>query len=297
MPQITEHMREGFEGQKMIVIPQKIISQIKSSHFYNSLYLTDIGYFPKAKFHYRERPEGNSRYILIYCTEGLGWFEFGDTRYSVKPDDYFILPPCYGHSYGADQKNPWSIYWIHFSGKAINYPNSDPLPLTDSLHGSVYHIQDRIKIFNEMYRTLEGGYSMENIGYANSCLWHFLGSFLYRKAFKKKHVSEHADPIENSISWMQKNLGKQINLDELAEKAHYSVSHYSTLFHKKTGCAPIDYFIHLKMQKACQYLDLTDLNVKEIANQLGYSDPYYFSRIFHKTIGTYPTKYRKKEKG
>ena len=47
------------------------------------------------------------------------------------------------------------------------------------------------------------------------------------------------------------------------------------------------------MQKACQYLLLTDLRVNEIGEKLGIEDPYYFTRLFTKKMGVSPTQYRK----
>ena len=57
--------------------------------------------------------------------------------------------------------------------------------------------------------------------------------------------------------------------------------------------SPIEYFIHLKMQKACQLLYTEDSRVKQIAALLGYDDPYYFSRLFKKYMNTSPETYRK----
>jgi AraC-like DNA-binding protein len=48
----------------------------------------------------------------------------------------------------------------------------------------------------------------------------------------------------------------------------------------------------MKMQKASQELDFTDKPIKEVAIDLGFDDPYYFSRRFSKIIGMSPTKYR-----
>ena len=57
------------------------------------------------------------------------------------------------------------------------------------------------------------------------------------------------------------------------------------------------YFIHLKIRKACELLDQTELTVQEIAVAIGYDDPYYFSRIFKKIQGVSPSAYRQSVKG
>ena len=54
----------------------------------------------------------------------------------------------------------------------------------------------------------------------------------------------------------------------------------------------MDYFIHIKIQRACFLLDTTTLSVREIGSQVGYEDPYYFSRIFRKVMGVPPRAYR-----
>jgi AraC-like DNA-binding protein len=55
---------------------------------------------------------------------------------------------------------------------------------------------------------------------------------------------------------------------------------------------PLDYFIHLKLQKACLLLFSTDRKVRTIAEELGYDDPYYFSRLFKKYMKSSPEIYR-----
>lgn len=57
--------------------------------------------------------------------------------------------------------------------------------------------------------------------------------------------------------------------------------------------SPVDYFIQLKMQRACQLLFFGTKHIKEIATDLGYDNPYYFSRLFKKYIGKAPKEYRR----
>src|SRR5262249_10574748 len=60
-----------------------------------------------------------------------------------------------------------------------------------------------------------------------------------------------------------------------------------------TGFAPEDFFIRLKIQRACEILEATDLCVKEVAAKLGYDDAFYFSRLFKSVNGVAPTEYRR----
>jgi len=112
----------------------------------------------------------------------------------------------------------------------------------------------------------------------------------------KRHNGEShvARKIEQSISYMLEHLAQPLQVATLAATVNFSPSHYSALFKRWTGCAPIDYFIHLRMKHACWLFDNTPLNVKEVAAALGYDDPFYFSRVFKSVNQLAPTEYRQK---
>ena len=63
----TIKKKEGFQGQKAIVIPRPVLHAKCAKHeVVGQLYITDLGYYPKAKFHYRERPHGCTIKIQFY---------------------------------------------------------------------------------------------------------------------------------------------------------------------------------------------------------------------------------------
>ncbi len=99
--------------------------------------------------------------------------------------------------------------------------------------------------------------------------------------------------IEKSIDYMEQHLNQPLRASDLAAVASVSTSHFFVLFKRVTGCAPIDYFIRLRMKQACELLERTSLQIKEIAGELGYCDPLYFSKLFKLVNGVAPTNYRK----
>ena len=89
MPRI----KEGFKGERIVVLPGFLIEELKRDPLGRELYITDIGYYPHAGFHYCERKEEDSNeFVLIYCVEGEGWFELDCKRYDVGANQFFILP-------------------------------------------------------------------------------------------------------------------------------------------------------------------------------------------------------------
>ena len=157
--------------------------------------------------------------------------------------------------------------------------------------------RDRILLFEEIYNNLEMGYSKDNLEYANICLWHMLGSLRYLSQFRKIKEMNSSDRITKSITYMREHLNKKLSLKTLADHVDLSVSQYCSLFKKKTSRSPLDYLTHLKIQKASRLLDFSDFKINNIANQVGYSDPFYFTRVFSKIMGKSPKSYRDLKKG
>ncbi len=126
--------------------------------------------------------------------------------------------------------------------------------------------------------------------------YHFLSSLLYEDKFNSAEKKNQPDMIDQTIELMQKKTHTVVSLQEFATFAGLSISHFSAVFRQRTGYSPIEYFNHLKIQRACQYLLLTNMTVKETSTHLGIDDPYYFSRMFSKLMGISPLEYRKRNK-
>lgn len=288
--------KDGFKGQKAIVLPRKIIQGCELAPLVRNLFVTDIGFYPKAQFHHRGRSVGISQHILIYCVDGKGWLQVqGIPEYEVHAGEYLVIPAESVHQYGSDETSPWSIYWLHFKGTSSDDYTSLLTSGRTSLVSAVKFSDERIRLFDSMYSTLENGYSADNLGYINMCLWYFLSSFCYDDVFHVPYKLAEKDPIDLSIEFMQQNIHQVLSLKALAAEAHISPSHYAALFKKKTGYPPLEYFNHIKVQKACQYLHFTNLQIKEIAYSLGINDPYYFSRFFSNLMGMSPMEYRNRK--
>ena len=285
--------KEGFKGQRSIVLPDTITGKLRKNPLTRLLYVTDIGYYPKAKFHFRKRPHGVDQHILIYCVDGEGKVEIGKTTYHLTLNQYIIVPKNTAHKYSSSITNPWTIYWLHFAGEKSGlfiHPTARPYVVGAEI-GDRY--MDRIFLFEEIYQNLSTGYSYENIEYANTCLWHMLGSLKYVSQFESVNEYNNHNTISKCIEYIKRNLHRPMTVSEMAAYSGFSVSHFSLLFKKKTGQTPQNFIAYLKVQRACHLLEFSDQRVSEIADQLGYEDSFYFSRVFSKVMGISPAKFRK----
>jgi AraC-like DNA-binding protein len=98
--------------------------------------------------------------------------------------------------------------------------------------------------------------------------------------------------IEQSIEFMAQHLNQPMQVTIFATRANISSSHYFTLFKRLIGSSPMDYFTRLRMRRACELLKNTSMSIKEIASEMGYHDPLYFSRVFKSVNRIAPSGYR-----
>ncbi len=285
---------EGFPGQISYVIPDRILSLVRENPLISDLYITDIGYYPQARHHFRERPTGSPQFILIYCVEGKGEIRVNESIYPIPENHFFIIPKGTPHAYRANENNPWSIYWIHFTGPGSTAWSRFSGQVMAIERGKNERINDRKDLFEEIFRNLDRGFSIETLEYVNLSLPHLLASFTHLNQFRLIREPGEKDVVGQSINFMLENIRNKYKLADLAKVVRLSASHYSHLFLLRTGHSPIDYFIQLKIQRACRLLDTTDLPISEVAAETGFEDQFYFSRQFKKVMNMSPREYRKR---
>ena len=287
-------LKEGFLGQKMIVLPKSIKKGVENNAITKSFYITDIGYYPHASHHFRSRKNGASEYIFIYCTEGEGKLEIAGEQTNVAPNHFYIIPKNTTHEYQADEHNPWSIYWMHFDGNIV-HNLFDRYRSNVQKDGIVPFESCRIDLFNQIFLILNSDYIAPRLEYANILGLNFISSFIFFEIDRSVHLKGPNDLVVTIVDFLTKNLDKSLKSEDIAKEFNYS-SYLFNLFKKRTGYSLIHFFNLKKTQKACEYLNYTDLSVKEISYRMGFEDPLYFSRLFKRYMGISPRAYKKEQR-
>lgn len=109
---------------------------------------------------------------------------------------------------------------------------------------------------------------------------------------KVKREESSSSAIDKAKDFIAKHYHKDISLDDVSKEVNISPYYFSKLFKEETGENFIEYLTNVRMKKAKELLTNTDMSMKEICCNIGYSDPNYFSRIFKKNIGVSPTEYK-----
>ena len=246
---------------------------------------------------------------LYYVTEGTAQVEMSSCVYTLKPNHLYFTPAYTTHSYICDSK--FSHYYIHIyedqQSETSMFDKWD-FPVEVSANDTDLGLVKRlceINPFLKLPQSNPDAYDNHQTLISNlelnrrrpfcdkvesrGILFILMSRFL-KYATPKTDVRD--DRIQMSLTYIRKNIGSRLNIEQLADKACMSKDHYIRVFKNETGETPNAYITKRKMEKAELTLLTTDLPVKSIADLLGYDDYSYFNRIFRKNSGMTPLQYR-----
>ena len=110
-----------------------------------------------------------------------------------------------------------------------------------------------------------------------------------------KKEEQSVSVVERARKYIDSKYNKDISLDDVSREVDISPYYFSKIFKEETGQTFVEYVTEIRMNRAKELLSFTDMSMKEICCEIGYSDPNYFSRSFKKNTGLTPTEYKEKK--
>ena len=277
---------EGFDNQRLCVVPRPQVEQALSKPVTRRLTVTDAGYFPAAAGHRMRRPQGARETIILLCVAGSGTVVVDGDTSAVSAGTGIVIAAGAAHEYRASETTPWTIWWLHVRG-------TDVADLTAALGGGGQQtLQPRsldrvVALFDELVTMLERRLSPVQLLAASGAATH-----LMTRLAADSVLPADGSALERAMRYLEARVDGSIQVAELAAIVQMSASHLSALFRETTGGGPGAFHTSLKMARARALLDTTTSTVTEIATAVGYSDPLYFSRHFRRVHGVSPSAYR-----
>lgn len=215
-------------------------------------------------------------YCLIhYVIAGKGVLQIYGDSYEVKKDQIFIIPRNTANYYQADDKEPWTYMWIGFSGNLAK--QFSQLPPVMDFHSNIFLKMATVKDLTSMREE-------------------FLASKLfdlYRHLFSDETTTNYASAIQNFID--TNYMSADISVEKIAKSMNLNRSHLTKCFKQATDITIQEYLINTRISHAITLLK-KGVPVQETARQVGYSDPFNFSKIFKKKTGISPSSYAQNHK-
>ena len=100
--------------------------------------------------------------------------------------------------------------------------------------------------------------------------------------------------LENAILYVEKNYAGNFKIADLANECHMSETHFRRIFQEKMNMTPIEYVNFVRVKKACELIDKTDISMEDVAEKVGFVTPSTFNRNFRRIIGTSPYQWKKR---
>ena len=100
--------------------------------------------------------------------------------------------------------------------------------------------------------------------------------------------------LERAIEYVEAHYQENFKILELAMECHMSETHFRRVFQEKMNMTPVEYVNFVRVKKACELIDKTDISMEEVAERVGFVTPSTFNRNFRRIIGTSPYQWKKR---
>ncbi|MBQ9198518.1 MAG: helix-turn-helix domain-containing protein [Clostridia bacterium] len=261
-------------------------SQLAREHFLYSLCAGNYEYLPG----YALRRSSYESWLLEVILSGSVTLESEGFIYHAQEGDAVLLDCHQPHSYHSAQG--WRALWVHFDGPpmmgyASLFRQRFGSPVFPDCARAVRPLLERIlRMLSEPTELREAE--------MNLCLTEALT--LLTESSMPQPITTPVDELKSVLARINRQLGREIDVDEMARMSSLSKYHFIRVFQKSVGMTPRQYVIAVRMNHAKYLLTHTDLTVGTLAERVGYASESMFCATFKRTQGITPTEYRRSRK-
>lgn len=271
----------------------------KELHLFNNLSYIDLypiqfGKEACAPLH-SFGPSLKEHYLFHYIVSGRGTFynTEEETAHKLEAGQGFLIPPHLVCSYEADKADPWTYIWIEFDGLKSDYflkqagldhkhlifsqkKNSFDSPVyTEAINILASHNQRSAKVIAHLYLFIDA----------------LISQSINHKVIPHNETKDFY--IREAINFIERNFQFPITVEEIAKSCNLNRHYFCRLFREQTNSSPQQFLIQYRLSKACALLKNRNLNLSDIAEQIGYSNQFNFSAAFKRQYGISPRQWRK----
>lgn len=229
---------------------------------------------------------------IVLISAGGGWLETSHCKpRRVETGMVFLLLPRLWHRYRPDPGTGWEESWIEVQGPVVNellkartFPEGAILR-TGAVEAGLDEVLESIHC---QARKGANGFNPEFSAAALRAL-----AICERLGSTDAISSRVQRAVRDAERYLAGHAGEPVNLEALAARLGVAYSHFRRAFRAKTGYAPWQYVIHLRLVRARRLLASSDAKLDEIAGRVGFSSGFHLSTAFKQAYGLSPSHWRK----
>lgn len=239
---------------------------------------------------------------IIYVISGSCTYNIADRLYQVKKGDIIVCNP--GVYHGRILSEDEEITEFHIGIADISIKNMPPGYLipgeSNPVISMVKYEQDFLKCYMDIVAEQEKGDPGCDL-IIKILIMKLIVIFLKETYYIERTGSggmysleyyDKNDLVNTIISYMNENYMKDVSLDKISKNMYLSPVYISKIFKEETGESPINYLIKIRLNKAKELLEEGRLSIRNVAQSVGYSDAYYFSKLYKKYFGCPPSRHK-----
>ena len=234
-------------------------------------------------------PEGLDNYLLFFTVGGRGEIHSGGKKQTAERGELLMIPPEIPCEYFVPAGGNWEFYWIHIKGENA----AAVLAYIAAQYGTQFRMElknavEYIRMIMDMrYVYMES--EIHIIQLISKILFEILEQV-------KAHPFAEDSLVLRIIGDIEKNYQKPFSLKKVSRENYISQEHVIRMFSRKTGITPYRYYRKYRILKSAEALKYSDIPIKKLACEIGYSGLTSFSIQFKKEMGVSPSEYRKQNK-
>lgn len=275
---------------------EKVIESPEKNLTPNFLNIKKIGYSKKKNLCIKRSDYDSQNHLLVLCTNGYGWILINNIKNKIGGRDFCLVDKKTDYTIYSENGEDFSIHLIFFDGyisQRIFLESSCKIPQKLTY----LDFNEFLKTINEINHLLEDDFSLSDYEYSCIILLNLLKSLKYLNQYDVSEKDYLNEMVLKAKTFMRNSFNQKLTLKEISENSGIqSQSFFSKKFKENTSMTPLQYLNDIRIRTACYLLLNTDNRIKEISYLVGFEDPYYFSRIFSKSVGVSPKLFRFRRK-
>ncbi len=237
-------------------------------------------------------------YELYFLISGSRKYFLSTQIFTIQPNQIMLIKPNVSHQVTINLNIPYERYVLYISPKMMSelckeFPSINQTPTTPFFNLPENTFKQVIKLLLKLKleADIQDPHSSD---YIKSTLAELLILINRNNNTTTLSTSKKDIRLQNAIDYILANYAEPLTLEECADVACMSHSHFSRVFHQTTALSFKEFLNRIRIDKACELLENSSESITQIALIVGFSSESYFGYIFRKTKNISPSKYRTK---
>ena len=239
-----------------------------------------------------------------YCHYGAGELVIEEDQYRFGAGMVSCIPANFLHVTKSDThvRAFWEYLYISPADilKQQGKPMQETRNIIDAVNRSAFFIKvEENPIFVTLIRAIFEEMQNKN-AYYRECVGGLAYTLLYEiarfngRGNVQSCGKNNSLQLENAIEYVERNYPNNFKIADLANECHMSETHFRRVFQEKMNMTPVEYVNFVRIKKACELIDKTDISMEDVAEKVGFITPSTFNRNFRRIIGTSPYQWKKR---